>query len=102
MRKLSIAALGSLGLQACTSVPLPAYLAAPADPTAPVRPVSYQSVTAGTRTFRPVDPKGWEDLNRDVAPKPGEGMSGMDHGDMKGMGNMPGMDHGGMKGMDGR
>ena len=29
----------------------------------------YQSITAGTTSYRPVEPLSWEDLNRRVAPK---------------------------------
>lgn len=64
----------------------PAYLADPADPDRRVPPLLYESVTGGTKSFRPVDPKGWAQQNKDVAPRPGEeGMGGMDHGSMKGM-----------------
>jgi hypothetical protein len=60
---------GALALGACTPAPPPNYLAAPADATSRARPANYQSITAGTQTFRPVDPKGWEELNSRVGPK---------------------------------
>lgn len=63
---------GALALGACTPLPPPSYLAAPSDPA--VRAQSrYQSVAAGTMSFRPVDPKGWEELNSRVGPKKGAG-----------------------------
>jgi hypothetical protein len=48
-----------------------------ADPGAPVPPVRYESITAGTKSYRPVDPLPWPDVNRRVAP-PGEGDRGKD------------------------
>jgi len=30
----------------------------------------YQSVTAATKSYRPVDPLPWDELNRRVAPRP--------------------------------
>jgi hypothetical protein len=41
----------------------------PADPAARVARPAYVSVTAGMKSFRPVEPKGWEELNRQVGPK---------------------------------
>lgn len=32
-------------------------------------PSHYQSITAGTKSYRPVEPLSWEELNRRVAPK---------------------------------
>ena len=63
---------GALALGACTSAPPPAYLAAPSDPALRT-PAHYQSIAAGTMSFRPVDPKGWEELNSRVGPKKGAG-----------------------------
>jgi hypothetical protein len=73
MLKLVIAATGALALAACVSPPLPSYLAAPIDPSRAAPPIRDASVTAGTRSFRPVEPKGWERLNDEVAPKGGAG-----------------------------
>jgi starvation-inducible outer membrane lipoprotein len=57
----------ALGLSACIYVP--AYLEKPADPSARVPRAGYQPVASETKTYRPVGPKGWEELNRRVAPK---------------------------------
>jgi hypothetical protein len=73
MLKPAIAAIGALALGACVSPPLPSYLAAPADPSRAVPPIRDARVTAGARSFRPVEPKGWERLNDEVAPKRGAG-----------------------------
>lgn len=54
-------------LGACAAPP--AYLERPADPSVKVPRLGYPSVAGETKTFRPVGPKGWEDLNRRVAPK---------------------------------
>ena len=51
------------------AAPIPDYLARPADPAVKVPAVGYQNVAAQTKTFRPVGPKDWEELNRRVAPK---------------------------------
>jgi hypothetical protein len=32
-------------------------------------PYHYRSITAGTKSYRPLEPLSWEDLNRRVAPK---------------------------------
>ena len=32
-------------------------------------PSNYRSITAGTRSYRPVEPLPWGDINRRVAPK---------------------------------
>lgn len=47
----------------------PKGLLAPADASARVPKVRYDTVTAGTKTFRPAEPKNWEELNRRVGPK---------------------------------
>jgi hypothetical protein len=73
MLKLVIAATGALALGACVSPPVPFYLAAPADPSRAVPPMRDAHVTAGARSFRPVEPKGWERLNDEAAPKHGAG-----------------------------
>jgi hypothetical protein len=55
-------------LGACAVSP-PRSLLAAADPTARVSAVRYDNVTAGTKTFRPAEPKDWEELNRRVGPR---------------------------------
>jgi hypothetical protein len=40
------------------------------DPRARVPRSIYRSVTAATKTFRPVDPLPWDQINRRVAPQP--------------------------------
>lgn len=42
----------------------------PSDPDARVPRAPYQSVTAATKTYRPVAPLPWDELNRRVAPRP--------------------------------
>jgi hypothetical protein len=50
--------------------PLPWPHAGPM-PDDPARggPLSYQSIIAGTKSYRPVEPLPWNDINRGVAPK---------------------------------
>jgi starvation-inducible outer membrane lipoprotein len=67
MRRLLAFTLLASTLSACASVP--AYLEKPSDPSVKVPRVGYQPVAGGTKTYRPVGPKGWEDLNRRVGPK---------------------------------
>jgi hypothetical protein len=48
----------------------------PADPSAAVPPARYAPVIGGAKSYRPVDPLPWGDLNRRVAPpaeRPPEG-----------------------------
>ncbi len=50
----------------------------PADPAAGVPPTRYSPVISGTKSYRPVEPLPWGDVNRRVMPKdaqpaPGEG-----------------------------
>lgn len=66
----SIVLLAMAGLMGCSPT-LPPYLLQPVDPNVRAPRMGYSSVTAGTRTFRPAEPKGWEELNRQVAPKAG-------------------------------
>lgn len=42
----------------------------PSQPSEPVPPARYRSVTATTKTYRPVDPLPWPELNRRVTPRP--------------------------------
>lgn len=70
-RARSLAVIASVGasLGACVAPPVVASGPHPADVSVPVPALAYQSVTGGVKTFRPVEPKGWEELNRQVAPK---------------------------------
>lgn len=45
----------------------------PSDPGARVPRTTYQSVTAATKSFRPVVPLPWEEMNRRVMPRPKAG-----------------------------
>ena len=42
----------------------------PSDPAERVPQTHYQSVTVPTRTYRPVAPLPWEEINRRVTPQP--------------------------------
>lgn len=42
----------------------------PSDPGERVPRTTYQSVTAATKSFRPVAPLPWEEMNRRVMPRP--------------------------------
>jgi hypothetical protein len=50
----------------------PAWGRGPADPDAPVPPARYAPVMSGTKSFRPVQPEPWGDVNRSVAPPEGK------------------------------
>jgi hypothetical protein len=43
--------------------------ASPDDPRAPVQANRYSPITSGTKSYRPVEPLPWGDVNRRVAPK---------------------------------
>jgi hypothetical protein len=58
----------TLVLGACVPATLPAYLAAPADPSLGTRPPRYAAVTTGVRNYDVVEPLDWRELNRRVAP----------------------------------
>ncbi len=70
MSRLPLLVLAAIGLAGCAPV-APAYLAAPAVATHPVRPPPASPVTSGAGRFEVAEPKGWEDLNRNVTPKGG-------------------------------
>lgn len=40
----------------------------PDDPV-PVRPYRYAPITSGAKSYRPIDPMPWGDVNKRVAPK---------------------------------
>lgn len=42
----------------------------PSGPSERVPRTTYQSVTAATKSYRPVAPLPWDDLNRRVTPRP--------------------------------
>jgi hypothetical protein len=44
--------------------------ASPDDPGAPAPSAGYRPVTSGTKTYRPVEPLPWGNVNRRVAPQP--------------------------------
>lgn len=67
MRGLLLITFLSSTLAACASVPN--YLDRPSDPSVKTKPVKYSPVAAETKTYRPVGPKGWEELNRRVVPR---------------------------------
>lgn len=48
----------------------------PSDPSQPVPATTYQPVTSGLQSFRPVDPLPWGSQNEKVAPKPKAGEEG--------------------------
>lgn len=55
-------------LSACAAEPPGASALAVVDPLAPVPPVAYVPVTAGTVDHKPVTPRPWGDVNGRVAP----------------------------------
>lgn len=57
----------ALSLGACVPQP-PAFLAAASNPGSPAPRLGYDSVIGQTKTFRPGEPKNWEELNRRVGP----------------------------------
>ena len=67
MRRILVFTFLTSVLSACASVP--SYLERPADPGVKVPLAGYQPVAGDTKTYRPVGPKGWEELNRRVTPK---------------------------------
>lgn len=71
MIRINLVVAISLLVGAC-AVPIPPYeLAVTADPGVLLPPARYADVTAGTRTFRPVSPNGWEDNNIRITPRTG-------------------------------
>jgi hypothetical protein len=65
---LSIILAASPVLTGCGSLPSPHAGPMPDDP-ARGGTSSYQSIVAGTKSYRPVEPLPWNDINRGVAPK---------------------------------
>lgn len=66
MKCLSIGLL--LLLAACKAYPYPVAGADPADPSARVAPVRYQSALGTYVSQRPVGPGDWREQNRRVTP----------------------------------
>jgi hypothetical protein len=48
---------------------LTAHAASPDDPRVPVPPNRYGPITSGTKSYRPVEPLPWGDVNRRVMPE---------------------------------
>jgi hypothetical protein len=71
MDRLIIVAALALGLGACVPA-TPHYLIAACDPPMLGRGPHYAPVTAGVRDFKPVGPRDWRELNREVSPEPGQ------------------------------
>lgn len=72
MRHLKIAAIillahGLLGSGEKHSLEWPQAGPMPDDPVK-VKPLVYTPITAGNRSYRPIDPMPWGDVNRRVAP----------------------------------
>lgn len=40
-----------------------------ADPHAPVAPAKYRAILEDYKAFRPTEPRDWQEVNREVAPK---------------------------------
>jgi hypothetical protein len=53
---------------AMAGVAVPTWGRDPADPSAPVPPARYAPVISGTKSYRPVEPVPWGNVNRSVAP----------------------------------
>ena len=67
----SFLASGIFASPTITATP-PAHLAAPADPSQSVKNPAYSGVTADVKDYKPVDPKDWRELNREVGPQGGQ------------------------------
>ena len=61
----------ALAIGACVPA-TPHYLVAASDPSIPGRGPRYATVTGGVKEYRPVGPQDWRELNRAVAPQPGQ------------------------------
>ena len=58
-------------LQTLALMAFPAHSASPDDPAVRVPSARYRSVISDAKSFRPVEPLPWGDVNRRVAPKAG-------------------------------
>lgn len=50
------------------AAPISAYSASPENPGAAAPPSRYSPITSGTKSYRPVEPLPWGDVNRRVMP----------------------------------
>jgi len=58
------------------------HAASPDDPGAPAPSARYSPVTSGTKSYRPVEPLPWGDVNRRVTPQAKQPPAGKDKGAM--------------------
>jgi hypothetical protein len=70
MIRLVLFAATALVVGACVPA-APSSLTAAADPAMDIRRPRYSTVTAGVRDYRPVGPRDWRELNREVTPEGG-------------------------------
>lgn len=68
MRRVAAGVAFSALLAGCTATVPPIAGRHPADASVAVAAPSYVAVS-GAKPLRPVDPKGWQHLNRQVTPK---------------------------------
>ena len=62
--------LAAIAFEVGACVPAaPPSLTAAADPAVDIRRPRYSTVTAGVRDYRPVGPRDWRELNRQVTPE---------------------------------
>lgn len=71
MKTIVVIAALAPGLGACMPA-TPYYLIAPSNPAQSGRPPRYSAVTAGAKAYAPVGPGDWREMNREVAPRPGQ------------------------------
>jgi hypothetical protein len=67
----SVAVALAMAVAGCAP-PASDHLLAAANPANKGPGVRYTPVTAGVRDYRPVGPRDWRELNRDVTPAPGQ------------------------------
>lgn len=70
MRTVIVVAVAGL-LSACTSLPVVQTGLDPSNPNVRVRPPRSAPVFAGSIAYRPIEPKGWVDINNAI--KSGKG-----------------------------
>jgi hypothetical protein len=66
--RLPLLLLGASFLSAAAPDAVTAQGFDPADPQAPSPAAPYRSILSGTKSYRPVEPLPWGDVNRRVAP----------------------------------
>lgn len=74
-RRLLIAAILAASFPA-----IAAALPQAANPDARVPPTTYRPVITDYMPFRPIEPRSWQGVNQEVAPKPREESSTIDSG----------------------